>query len=57
MSNSIYMNNYNLQFVTFKTFKLVSDRFLSTFKDYVSYTFTNTPFPPLNNVPKRGSSL
>jgi len=30
---------------------------ISTLKDYVSYTFTNTPPPPLNNVPKRGSSL
>ena len=31
--------------------------FISALKDYVSYTFANTPFPPLNNVPKRGSSL
>ncbi len=30
---------------------------ISALKDYVSYTSTNTPFPPLNNVPKRGSSL
>lgn len=30
---------------------------ISALKDYVSYTFANTPFPPLNNVPKRGSSL
>lgn len=30
---------------------------ISALKDYVSYTFTNTPTPPLNNVPKRGSSL
>jgi hypothetical protein len=30
---------------------------ISALKDYVSYTLTNTPFPPLNNVPKRGSSL
>ena len=30
---------------------------ISALKDYVSYTSNNTPFPPLNNVPKRGSSL
>ena len=30
---------------------------ISALKDYVSYTFANTPFPPLNNVPKRGFSL
>ena len=30
---------------------------ISVLTYYVSYTFTNTPFPPLNNVPKRGSSL
>lgn len=30
---------------------------ISAFKVYASYTFINTPFPPLNNVPKRGSSL
>jgi hypothetical protein len=30
---------------------------ISALKDYVSYTFTNTPPPPLHNVPKRGSSL
>ncbi len=52
-----YMNNYNLQFVTFKSFGIVARYNISTLKDYVSYTFINTPFPPLNNVPKRGSSL
>lgn len=31
--------------------------YISTFKDYVSYTSNNIPSPPLNNVPKRGSSL
>lgn len=32
---------------------------ISALKDYVSYTFTNTPFPPptFSYVPKRGSSL
>ena len=30
---------------------------ISALKDYVSYTFANIPFPPLNNVPKRGFSL
>ncbi len=54
MTNTIYMNNYNLQTVTFK---ILAQCTLSALKDYVSYTFTNTPTPPLNNVPKRGSSL
>ncbi len=57
MINTIYMNNYNLQLATFKSFGIVARCTLSALKDYVSYTFTNTPPPPLNNVPKRGSSL
>lgn len=30
---------------------------LINIKEYCSYTVANTPFPPLNNVPKRGSSF
>lgn len=40
-----------------KTIGLVSRCTLSTLKDYVSYTFTNTPHPPLNNVPTKGFSI
>jgi len=50
MTNTIYMNKYNLQLINFKTFELTIQIFLSTLKDYVSYTFTNTPPPPLSNV-------
>jgi len=57
MTKTIYMDNYNLQLVTFQIFGVVSQCTLSALKEYVSYTFTNTPPPPLNNVPKRGSSL
>jgi hypothetical protein len=31
--------------------------YLSTHKVYVSYTFSNTPLPPLNEVPTKGFSL
>ena len=50
MSNFIKIQNKLLLVDSIKTS-------ISALKDYVSYTFANTPFPPLNNVPKRGSSL
>ncbi|KLE08931.1 hypothetical protein AF79_07340 [Aliarcobacter butzleri L354] len=50
MSNCIKTQNKLLLVDSIKTS-------ISALKDYVSYTFFNTPFPPLNNVPKRGSSL
>jgi len=41
----------------FKVVKFEHFKNLSTLKAYLKYTSLNTPFPPLNNVPKKGSSL
>lgn len=31
--------------------------FFNKFKGITCYNFLNIPFPPLNNVPKKGSSI
>jgi hypothetical protein len=40
----------NLFLIQTKTIGLVSRCTLSTLKDYIDYTCTNTPPPPLSNV-------
>ena len=60
LSTQISEELTKLQFTGVEKVKLIVDSIkisISALKDYVSYTFANTPFPPLNNVPKRGSSL
>ena len=60
LSTQISEELTKLQFTGVEKVKLIVDSIktsISALIDYVSYTFANTPFPPLNNVPKRGSSL
>lgn len=52
-----YVKNNKLYLAFFMYFCILAQQFLSKFKNYISYTSINTPFPPLNNVPKRGFSL
>ena len=60
LSTQISEELTKLQFTGVEKVKLIVDSIktsISALKEYVSYTFANTPFPPLKNVPKRGSSL
>lgn len=49
------MNN-SLNYVSFNTIGMSTKKNISALKEYLGYTSTNTPPPPLNNVPKRGFS-
>ena len=40
-----------------KYYKIAKRCILSTHKEFLSYTFTNTPLPPLNEVPTKRSSI
>ena len=51
------MNSVGLLHVNHGNEYVLIKNTLSNFQHFLSYTSNNIPSPPLNNVPKRGSSL